>query len=203
MLILRSSPFSPFGRKIKIALASLGLLDQVKVVVADTLSDSDTLRKENPLGKIPCLILEDGVVLYDSRVILEYLDGLGKAKIIPRVKDKKYAALTLQSLADGILDAGILMRYETVFRDEPMRSEKWTSYQRAKVTRALEVLEANPPKWRGTPNVGIIAVACALGYQDLRFDGVWRKSYPKLVKWLKDFEKRVPSFDATRPENQK
>lgn len=199
-MILRSSPPSPFGRKIKIALHCLGLFDKVTVQIADTLNPEDTMRVQNPLGKIPILITGNGTAIYDSRVILEYIDKLaGGNKIIPRQFDKRMTALTLQALADGILDAGIVQRYETVFRTPERYEHKWLDYQKAKVTRALDVLEENPPKWRGVPNVGIIAIACALGYQDFRFGGVWRTSYPKMVKWLKDFEKRVPAYDLTKP----
>jgi glutathione S-transferase len=199
-MILRSSPPSPFGRKIKIALHVLGLFDKVTVQIADTLNPADTMRQQNPLGKIPVLMTDAGIAVYDSRVILDYIDKqAGGFKIIPRNFDKRIEALTLQALADGILDAGIVQRYETVFRTPDRYEPKWLDYQKEKVTRALSVLESNPPKWRGVPHVGIIAVACALGYQDFRFGGEWRKSYPKMVKWLKDFEKRVPSYELTKP----
>lgn len=198
-MLLHSSPFSPFGRKIKIAMA---LLEQTATVrVADTTNAEDQLRKDNPLGKLPCLVLDDGLAIYDSRVILEYLDGLaGGNKIIPRDKRKRAESLTLQSLADGILDALLIVRYESIFREEAMRSQKWLDYQNDKVMRAMSVLDANPPKWRGKPNVGITAVACALGYQDIRFEGAWRKKHKKLVKWLADYEKRVPAYEATKPQ---
>jgi glutathione S-transferase len=198
-MLLHSSPFSPFGRKIKIAMALLG--QSATIRVADTMNAEDQLRKDNPLGKLPCLVLDDGFAVFDSRVILEYLDGMaGGYKIIPRDKRKRAEALTLQSLADGILDALLLVRYESIFREENMRNQKWLDYQNGKVERTMAALEANPPKWRGNPNVGITAVACALGYQDIRFEGAWRKKYPKLVKWLKDYEKRVPSYEATKPQ---
>jgi len=109
MTILRSAPPSPFGRKVRIALLHLGLADRVDIVAADTASETDTIRRQNPLGKIPTLITENGKALYDSPVILEYLDHLaGGNKIIPVDPDSRFAALTLQALADGILDASIL-----------------------------------------------------------------------------------------------
>ena len=199
-MILRSSPPSPFGRKIKIALHCLGLFDKVTVQIADTLNAEDTMRVQNPLGKIPILVTNKGTAIYDSRVILEYLDILaGGNKIIPTDPEARITALTLQALADGILDAGITQRYETVFRTPERYEPKWLDYQKGKVTRALDVLEANPPVWGGIPNVGIITVACALGYQDFRFGGEWRKTYPKLVAWLADFVARVPSYNVTKP----
>jgi glutathione S-transferase len=199
MMILRSSPPSPFGRKIKLAIGILGLDKDVTVEKADPTDANDTLRKQNPIGKIPALIIEDGTVLYDSPVILEYLDHrAGGGKIVPNEANARFAALTLQALCDGILDAGILLVYEGRWRPAEMHVQKWTDHQRGKVERALDVLEAAPPKLDATPNVGQITLACALGYGDLRFEGKWRKDHPRLVNWLDDFAARVPAFEATR-----
>jgi glutathione S-transferase len=197
MMILRSSPASPFGRKIKIAAAILGLSDKIEVVVADTTDPNEPLRRQNPLGKIPALILEDGQALYDSRVILEYLDWLaGGGKIIP-AGPARFAVLTRQALADGIMDAAILQIYEQRMREPATHSAKWLEHQMGKVMRALAVAEANPPG-AGDRDVGAIALACALGYLDLRFAGAWRAEHPKLVAWLDAFSAGVPAFEATR-----
>jgi glutathione S-transferase len=199
MLILRSSPPSPFGRKIKIAASLLGLTDQIKIETTDTNDPSDTIRKQNPLGKIPALILEDGSVIFDSPVILEYLDALaGGGKIIPREGDARWDALKLHAIADGIMDAALLQVYEKRFRPEEHWVAKWMDYQAEKVTRALGVLEAAPPPLPAMPNVGHIGLACALGYLDLRFDGKWRAKYPKLVAWLDNFAAKVPAFEKTK-----
>ena len=199
MMILRSSPPSPFGRKVKLALAILGLEREVSVEKADPTDPSDTLRKQNPLGKIPALIIEDGTVLYDSPVILEYLDyRAGGGKIIPKQPNARFASLRLQALCDGILDAGILLVYEGRWRPPEMAVAKWLDHQTGKVTRALAALEADPPPLTATPCVGQITLACALGYGDLRFGGKWREGHPKLVKWLDAFAARVPAFEATR-----
>ena len=199
MMILRSSPPSPFGRKVKLALGILGLENEVTIEIADPTDASDSLRKQNPLGKIPALIIEDGSVLYDSPVILEYLDTrAGGGKIIPKDPKARMAALTLQALCDGILDAGILLVYEGRWRPPEMAVQKWLDHQRGKVERALAALEASPPELDPTPNVGAITLACALGYGDLRFDGKWREGHPKLVKWLDTFAARVPAFEKTR-----
>src|SRR5215216_45359 len=102
MLTLRSSPASPFGRKVKISADLLGLADRIQVTEADTLDPNDVLRQQNPLGKIPVLLLEDGTALYDSRVIVEYLDELaGGGRIIPP-GTARFMALREQALADGI-----------------------------------------------------------------------------------------------------
>jgi glutathione S-transferase len=199
MMILRSSPPSPFGRKIKLALGILGLDNDVTIEKADPTDANDTLRRQNPLGKIPALILEDGTVLYDSPVILEYLDQrAGGGKIVPKDADARFKALTLQALCDGILDAGILLVYEGRWRPPEMAVQKWVDHQTGKVTRALGVLEASPPALTAMPDVGAITLACALGYGDLRFGGNWREGHPRLVKWLDAFAAKVPAFEKTR-----
>jgi glutathione S-transferase len=201
MMILRSSLPSPYGRKVKLAAAILGLADDITMEPGDTNNPADSLRVQNPLGKIPILILEDGTTLFDSRVILEYLDHrAGGGRIIPREEKARFAALRLQALCDGILDASLLRVYEGRFRAEDRRDQKWLDYQVEKVTRGLDVLESAPPAITATPDIGQITLACALGYQDLRFQGTWRTRYPRLVAWLDDFASRVPAFAKTKVE---
>jgi glutathione S-transferase len=198
MLILRSSPASPFGRKVKIAARVLGLDDRIEIVKTDTTADEDPIRTVNPLGKIPALELEDGLTLFDSAVIVEYLDYLaGGGRLIPAEPKARFAALRLQALADGLMDAALLTVYEGRFREEAMRSQTWLALQAGKIDRSLAALEAEPPS--RAVDVGSIAVACALGYLDLRFQGAWRATHPRLAAWLADFEKAVPAYDATRP----
>ena len=199
MMILRSSPPSPFGRKIKLAMSILDLDSQVTIEKADPTDAGDSIRKQNPLGKIPALIVEDGTVLYDSPVILEYLDHrAGGGKIVPQESNARFAALTLQALCDGVLDACILLVYEGRWRPVEKHEPKWIDHQTGKVERAFAVLEANPPTLTAVPDVGQITLACALGYQDLRFGGKWRGSYPRLLKWHDEFEARIPAFGRTR-----
>jgi glutathione S-transferase len=200
MLTLRSSPASPFVRKIRIAASLLGLEREITIEIADTMNAGDTVRQQNPLGKIPALVLEDGVVLFDSRVILEYLDHrAGGGKIIPKDAAARFAALRLQALADGIMDASILVIYEGRWRPAERHEPKWVDHHAGKVTRALASLEAAPPAIDAPPNVGQIALACALGYRDFRFAGTWRKDHPRLVAWLDRFAAQVPAFAATKP----
>ncbi len=201
MLVLHSSPPSPFGRKVKLAADVLGLKSRITVENTNTADPSDPIRKQNPLGKIPALVLEDGTVLYDSRVIVEYLDHLaGGGRILP-VGEARFPVLCMQSLADGIMDAALLEVYESRFKPKEYRFKDWTDYQAAKVTRGLTALEAAPPaplSQSSDADAGNIALACALGYLDLRFGGTWRDSYPKLVSWLESFEAAVPGYAATR-----
>ena len=200
MMILRSSPSSPFGRKVRLAIAVLGLDHDVKIEAADTTDVNDSVRKQNPLGKIPVLVAEDGTAYYDSRVILDYLDDrAGGGKIVPRDAKARLAALRLQALCDGLLDASILTVYETRWRRAEGHEPKWLEHQAGKVSRALATLEAAPPAIDAPPNIGQITLACALGYRDFRFHGTWRGDHPKLVAWLDAFAAKVPTFAATKP----
>jgi glutathione S-transferase len=197
MLTLRTSPASPFGRKVRIAAALLGLEERIAVVLADASDPADSLRQQNPLGKIPTLIAEDGEAIFDSRVIVEYLDGFaGGGGLIPTDFTARIHALTLQALADGIADAALLQVYEQRMRQPTERSVRWVDYQAGKVTRALAALEAQPPEFRAT-HVGAIALACALGYLDLRFAGDWRAGHPRLVGWLDAFAAATPAYATT------
>jgi glutathione S-transferase len=194
--LLLSSPPSPFGRKVKIAAAVLGLGDRIAVEHGDTSDPGSRVRRDNPLGKIPILILPDSTQVYDSRVIVEYLDLIaGGGILIPSQMPERLRVLRLQALADGIMDAALLRRYEQI-RQPGERSASWDDNQAGKVERGLAVLEDAPPG--GDIDAGTIAVACALGYLDLRFEGAWRESHPRLVAWLDRFAAAVPAFDATR-----
>ena len=199
MMILRASPTSPFVRKVRIAAAVLGLAAEIKLERADTADPADALRAQNPLGKIPVLLLDDGSALYDSPVILEYLDHrAGGGRIIPREPAARFAALRLQALCDGILDASVLQVLEARFRPPERHEPNWLAYQADKVARSLAALEREPPARTVTPDVGHITLACALGYRDLRFAGSWREDHPRLVAWLDDFAAQVPAFAETK-----
>lgn len=199
-MILRSSPSSPFARKVRIAISLLGLDSKIEVRETDLNDPADSIRKQNPLGKIPALVLDDGTSYYDSRVILEYLDQLvGGGRIIPREGKARFDTLRLQSLCDGVLDAGVLVVYESRYRPADKRVDTWVERQQDKIARALAALESAPPALDALPNVGQIGLACVLGYLDLRFNGDWRKGHPKLVAWHDRFAAQVPAFAATKP----
>jgi glutathione S-transferase len=199
MMILRSSPASPFARKVRIAASLLGLESKIELQAADPNDAADTLRKQNPLGKIPVLLLEDGTVYYDSRVIVEYLDHLaGGGRIIPRESNARFATLRLQALCDGICDASLLIVYEIRYRPADKAVQSWVDRQAEKIARSLSALEASPPQLDALPDVGQIALACTLGYRDLRFGGTWRKDHPRLVAWHDKFAAQVPMFAATK-----
>jgi glutathione S-transferase len=198
-MILRSTPSSPFARKVRIAMNVLGFADKIDVRDADLNDPTDSLRRQNPLGKIPALIMEDGTAYYDSRVILEVLDHLaGGGRIIPREPAARFATLRLQALCDGILDAAVLLVYEDRYRPADKKVQGWIDRQADKVARGLAVLEAAPPVLDPVPDVGQIALACVFGYCDLRFGGNWRKDHPRLVAWHDKVTAQVPAFAATK-----
>ncbi|MEZ5774043.1 MAG: glutathione S-transferase N-terminal domain-containing protein [Hyphomicrobiaceae bacterium] len=196
MMILRSSPPSPFGRKVKLAASHLGLMDRIRVEVADTTDPKDSLVGQNPLAKIPTLVLEDGTCLYDSRVIVEYLDWLaGGGRLIPAAP-ARWRALQLAALADGIMEAALLLVYEKRIRPKDQWNAQWMDNQQGKIARGLAALEAAPPPL--AVEVGQIGLACALGYLDLRHEGAWRTSSPRLVGWLDGLANLLPAFEETR-----
>ena len=196
MFVLRYSKASPYARKVRIAADVCGLSNLISIKETDTKDPANRLRDENPLGKIPVLILEDGAALYDSRVIIEYLDVYsGGGKLIPHDIKRKFVALKYQSLADGINDAALVIRHEIAVRRSELRDDEFILYQQEKIGRSLKALVQSPPQ--GPLDIGHIAVACALGYLDLRFEGKWRHIAPSLVDWLADFSTKTPSFNET------
>ena len=198
---LRSSPSSPFGRKVKMATYILGLDDQVTPVLTDTLDPNDSICEVNPLGKIPALE-DDGTTYYDSRVIMEYLDAkAGGGKIIPASGPERYEALTRAALMDGILDAAILVIYERRMRPEDKYVESVVERQRGKIIRGLEVIAAQNPSYGNgaMPDIGEIGLACVLDYLDFRKQVNWRDHAPNLASWLADFAAAVPGYDESMP----
>src|SRR5512143_3601549 len=185
--VLRSTVRSPFGRKVRMAINVLGLSKRVRLEPADPLNESDTLRQQNPLGKMPCLVLADGSTIYDSGIIIEFLqEVIGTDRLLPLRGRDRYRALTLSRLADGIMDASILVVYETRFRPDLPQSRSWLSHQRGKIRRGLAAFEASPPNPNKTDIVSI-GLSCALGYLDWRKQVDWRSPYPGLVDWLNRF----------------
>jgi glutathione S-transferase len=199
--VLRSTVTSPFGRKVRIAVDVLGLVDRVALQPADTLDPNDTLRLENPLGKMPCLLLGDGTAIYDSGVIIEFLQEVaGSETLVAAQGATRYAALTRATLADGITDAALLLVYEKRFRDPGAQSERWLDHQRGKIARALAAFEAALPDPAKTDIVAV-ALCCALAYLDWRRPVKWREDHPRLAAWLAAFARHEPAFERTRAPN--
>ena len=198
---LRSSPSSPFGRKVKMATYILGFDDQVTPVLTDTLDPNDSICEVNPLGKIPALE-DDGATYYDSRVIMEYLDAkAGGGKIIPASGPARFEALTRAALMDGILDAAILVIYERRMRPEDKYVESVVERQRGKIIRGLEAIAAKNPSYSNgaLPDIGEIGLACVLDYLDFRKQVNWRDHAPNLASWLADFAAAVPGYEDSMP----
>ncbi len=198
-MILYSSTASPFGRKIKLAAHVLGLIDEIDVRPTDTMNSADEIRTINPLGKIPSLVT-GGVTLYDSRVIMEYLDSrAGGGRIIPTAGMDRYRCLTAAAKMDGIIDAALLMVYEGRFRLPEMHVDKFVDWQRDKIIRALQSIDPTPYKGNTMPDVADIGLACALDYLDFRKLMSWRDYAPTLAEWKVGFAAVVAGYAETMP----
>ena len=197
-LTLYSRPPSPFGRKVLSAAALLGLSDRLDIRTPD---DADPPHPTAPLGKIPVLGLDDGRLLYDSRVIVEYLDHLaGGGRIIPAAEIPRFEALRQAALADGIIEAALLVVYEGRYRPDQTPYEPWLEFQRRKIARALAASAEAPPS-ADDITVGGIGLACGLEYLDFRKPYDWRPEYPALIDWLAAFNAGFPGFAASAPRD--
>ncbi len=199
---LLHSTASPFVRKVMVFAHETGLADRLALascVVSPVARDARVVP-HNPSGHIPTLLLDGGEALYDSVVICQYLDTLHDGPPLhPPVGIARTRTLCLQALADGIMDAGVLIRFETALRPEPLHWQAWVDGQGAKIASSIESLRTT---WRahlhGPLDMGVIAVACALGYLDFRLPPqTWRPAAPDLADWYDAFALR-PSMQATR-----
>ncbi len=197
---LHWSPRSPFVRKVMVVAHERGLVDRFTRVrtVAATSKPHAELMKDNPLSKIPTLVLDDGTVIYDSPVVCEYLDALdGAPKLFPSEPKARLEALRRQALGDGFLDLLVLLRDERM-RTHP--SEAHMASAAVRKTAILKSLEADAPALASAPfGIGHIAIGCALSYLDFRYaDEDWRKNHPRIGDWHAAFTAR-PSVRATEP----
>lgn len=198
MMKLYSNPASPFARKARIIIHEL----EIKCEIVDVQArDDESLRRINPLKKIPILILDDGSALFDSRVICEYLNNIGGGKLFPGMgvfshNTGRWKAFGLQALGDGIMDAAVACRYETIEPEERRNPNHITRYMTT-INAGVDALERI--KFQDPPTIGEIATACALGYLDFRYpDIAWRATHPKLAGWFEKFSE-YPSMQATKP----
>ncbi|MFJ2337085.1 glutathione S-transferase N-terminal domain-containing protein [Pseudomonas protegens] len=202
-MTLFHNPASPYVRKVMVLLHETGQLNRVALQASQLspVAPDAALNQDNPLGKIPALRLDNGQVLYDSRVILDYLDQQHVGNpLIPRDGSARWRRLTLAALADGIMDASVLVRYELALRAPEKHWEQWLDGQRDKIRRALAALEAEAiAELASHFDIAAISVACALGYLDFRHpDLEWRQDHPQLAAWYFEISQR-PSMLATRP----
>jgi glutathione S-transferase len=202
---LRYSPTSPYVRKVMVVALETGLaerIERIPTMVAPTKPNEEVAR-ENPLVKVPALTTDDGMVLYDSPVICEYLDTQhGGAKLFPASGKARWMALRQQALGDGILDAAILGRYE-ILRPKEHQWPDWIDAQLRKVRGALAALEmeAEAGEIAGPVTIGQITIGCALGYLDFRYASeAWRTKQRRLAAWFDEFSKRK-SIELTKPKD--
>jgi len=191
-MILRYSPTSPYVRKVCVVVVETGLSAQIEKVVTDPWDPKTDLGAQNPLGKVPTLITDAGTVLFDSRVICEFLDNLRRGpKLFPDEPSERLDALRLQALADGLLDAAVLVFIEQNRRPQGCRWEGWSERQRQAIHRGLDWLAVQHHHLQGQVSIGSIAVGCMLGYLDFRLpDMHWQDQHAELSRWYLDFSQR-------------
>ena len=196
---LHWSPKSPYVRKVMICAWELGLVERLELVrsVAAMLKPNARLMQDNPLSKIPALVLDDGFTLFDSVVICEYLNDLGPGTLFPRPSTEKWQSLRWHALGDGLLDALILWRNE---REREVPLEALIDAFELKTQACLKQLDDEAQALNEVPfSIGHVAVGCALGYLDYRFGALnWRGVAPRLAEWYEETRAR-PSFESTEP----
>jgi glutathione S-transferase len=191
------SPTSPFVRKVMACAIARGIEGRIETIRSNPHESPPDLLAANPLSKVPCLLADDGLALFDSPVICEFLDSVGDAPaLFPATGPARWRALKQQALGDGVLDAAVGRRGEMAKPDEAGR-RAWMTRQKAAIDRALDQLEADPPG--GGLDIGTITLACALGYLDFRFGGEpWRAAHPRLARWFAGIAD-TPALARTAP----
>ena len=195
---------SPYARKVRIVMSEKKL--DFKFVAEDVWSATSNISESNPLGKVPCLVMEGGEALFDSRVIVEYIDTLSPVgKLIPTMGRERAEVKTWEALADGVLDAAILARLEATWagRTAEQRSAAWIDRQMGKITTSMKAISQGLGDKAYCAGIHFsladIAVGCVLGYLDFRFPQIsWRADYPNLAK-LDDKLALRQSFIDTKP----
>ena len=190
------SPTSPYVRKVMAVAIAGGLKDRITLLNTNPHASPPELLAQNPLSRVPCLLTEDGVALFDSPVICEYLDSIGDSTVFPPPGPARWRALRQQALGDGMMDAAVGRRLEQARPQEAARDAAMER-QRGVVQRGLDALEAAPPA--DHLDIGAITIACTLGYLDFRFaDEDWRGGRPKLAQWYAAMQQR-PEIADTAP----
>ncbi len=201
MMRLRSAGASPFARKVAVFASEAGLSERLELVATDYDDPKSGLWEENPLGRVPTLVLEDGGTLAGSSVICAYLDSLyGGARLIPENPEARWRALHGEALSDGMCEAAIAIQRELA-RPDALRMAGWIERQRAKVSRTVKWLDREWEFPDETARIDLIALACTLGWMEYRLKpelGDWRQAGPKLSTWFDRFSER-PSMRDTRP----
>ncbi|WP_254074818.1 glutathione S-transferase [Pseudomonas graminis] len=193
---------SPYVRKVMITAHCLGLEGQIEKLesAAHPIKRDERIAHFNPLAKVPAMQTADGLDLYDSRVICEYLDTHAGGPLFPRAGTQRWVSLVRQALGDGLLDAAMLARYETVARPLDKQWDGWLDGQLTKIRAVLVDIENQAPQYSVVPDdIGLIAIGCGLGYLDFRFAHLdWRSDHPATAAWFAIFDQH-PAMVATRP----
>ena len=191
------SSASPYSCKVLMAAAHAGI--PLQAVPVETSKPTEEFLKANPLGKIPVLITDDGETIFDSRAITQYLNRQSGNKLYPRNPAKRTDAERLEALADGIADCALAHVYERRSRPEEIVHQPWLDKQWEKVSRALDALNAEPPRLGRKITGGHIALRAVLGYLELRFAGKWEKGRGKLKRWAARFDDKFPELKSLLP----
>jgi len=193
---------SPFSRKVRVLTREIGLDEQVEEIVTavSRVKVNAAFARINPLVKIPTLVTDDGMALFDSAVICEYLDSLHAGqKLFSAIGEDRWRELRLQATCDEILDSGNLCRFEMINRPESLHRQDWIASLKAKMRGGLDLLESELPSAVTRPTIGSIAIACTLGWLDFRYGhDDWRARRPRLARWYPEFAARA-SMLATMP----
>ncbi len=191
------SATSPYVRKVLACAIAGGVEGRITRIDTNPHASPPELLRDNPLSKVPCLVTGDGLALFDSPVICEYLDSIGDATLFPPSGPARWRALKLQAIGDGIMDAAVARRMDQARPAEEARTQ-FMERQAKAVSRALDVLEADT--LANHLDIGTVSVACALGYLDFRFaDDAWREGRPGLTKWYAAMEQRPEIKDTAPP----
>ncbi len=184
------SATSPYVRKVMACAIQRGIVDRIETTPSNPHQSPPDLLAQNPLSKVPCLVTDDGMSLFGSQLICEFLESMGEAlPLFPVMGPARWRALKLQSIGDGILDAAVPCRGEMGRPKEDARDAAIARYKAA-IARAVDVLETDPPHKH--IDIGSITVACALGYLDFRYaSDPWRPNHPKLTEWYEAFSQNA------------
>ena len=197
MKLLYSSA-SPYSAKVRMAAHYAGIaVEAVPVVTADSPA---ILVDSNPLGKIPTLIPEDGIPVYDSVAINRFLDRVSGGKLYPAEHEAARRADVLEALGDGLADCLLAIQYEYRTRPADKVYQGWIDKQWTKAKRALALLERDPPAFGESLTAGDFAFAAALGYLLIRFEGQWEAEHPTLLGWLDAFKERFADWEELKPK---
>lgn len=197
MPVLFYAPASPYSAKVRMAAVQAGMVLETRIV--DPNQDPPELIAVNPLGKLPTLRTDDGLAVYDSRVIIQYFNRAARNSLFPTNAARRLEAERLEALADGITDCLLAHVYERRYRPEDMVQQSWLDRQWSKAMRGVDALNAAPPRLPGKLTGGHIALRSLIGYLDLRFAGKWERGRPKLVRWGRKFDAKFPEMVELLP----